>query len=131
MKIIKGILFVLAVIIAPTVIAETCPAVNTGQAAKVTVKRFTVTAYCPCQICCNKSDGITASGYKIQKGDKIIAAAKRYPFGTAMNIPGYGSAQVQDRGSDITENCLDVFFPTHQQAKNWGVRFLDVEIYEQ
>ncbi|MHC4912599.1 MAG: hypothetical protein ACYTE5_06290, partial [Planctomycetota bacterium] len=37
--------------------------------------RMRVTAYCPCEKCCDEySDGQTASGYDIQPGDAFVAA---------------------------------------------------------
>ena len=93
-----------------------------------------VTAYCPCPKCCgNYSDGITASGHEISQGDLFAAADKMYPFGTEMIIPGYRSqgsevVEVLDRGGVIRGNRLDVFFNSHQEALNWGVRYLDVKI---
>lgn len=104
----------------------------TAQSGPVFVKTFRVTAYCPCNICCgNFADGFTANGHKIQPGDKFVAAPKEYPFGTKMSIPGYGvnTVMVQDRGGSIKGNRLDVFFPTHQQALEWGVRTVKVAIY--
>ena len=91
-----------------------------------------VTAYCPCPKCCGSySDGITASGRKISSGDRFVAADKMYPFGTEMIIPGYKSGKavkVLDRGGVIRGNRLDVFFYSHQEALEWGVRYLDVKI---
>ena len=95
------------------------------------IKHFTVTAYCPCKKCCGRfADGITASGHKIRLGDKIIAAAPEIPFGTKMEIPGYGGAEVLDRGGKIKGNKIDILFDTHQEALRWGVQFLAVKIYE-
>ena len=126
--------------LAATFIIPVCPAVNTG---KPIVKKFKVTAYCPCAKCCGKSDRITASGHKLKYGDSIAAAGKKYPFGTKLFIPGYGPAIVKDRGGAITDDCIDVIFYeksprpdmndleySHALAKKWGVRFMDVEIYE-
>ena len=82
-----------------------------------------VTAYCPCEKCCGKwADGITASGHKIKPGDKFCAAPRNIPFGTMLDIPEYGVVPVLDRGGAIVEGRLDVFFPTHQEALNWGVK---------
>ena len=87
-----------------------------------------VTAYCPCEICCGKwADGHTASGYKIKPGDKIIAAPKDIPFGTWLYVPGYGWAEVKDRGGSIKGNRLDVYFDTHQEALEWGVKYLEIK----
>lgn len=94
--------------------------------------RMRVTGYCPCPKCCGKySDGITASGHKIQPGDTFVAADKRYSFGTEMIIEGYDDnkpVKVLDRGSAIQGNKLDVFFHTHQEALEWGVRYIDVKV---
>lgn len=91
-----------------------------------------VTAYCPCSECCSQyADGITASGHKIQPGDTFVAADKRYSFGTEMIVPGYNDSQpvkVLDRGGAIKGNRLDVFFHSHIEALEWGVKFLDVQI---
>lgn len=102
-----------------------------GHAQWQTV-RMRVTAYCPCPKCCGSySDGLTASGHKIGHGDRFVAADRIYPFGTEMIIPGYKSGRpvkVLDRGGAIRGNRIDVFFDSHQQALEWGVRYLDVKI---
>jgi len=91
------------------------------------VSLYSVTAYCPCEKCCGKwADGRTASG-RPAKG-KICAAPPEIPFGTVLQIPGYGKAECQDRGGAITGNRLDVLFPTHAEALEWGVRELMVEV---
>ncbi len=94
------------------------------------VVRMQVTAYCPCSICCgNYADGITACNHRIQPGDTFVAADPKYRFGTEMIIPGYNGNQpveVLDRGGVIKGNRLDVFFHSHQVARKWGVRTLDV-----
>ena len=91
-----------------------------------------VTAYCPCPSCCGEySDGITANGHEIQPGDTFVAADRRYSFHTEMLIPGYSNSQpvkVLDRGGAIKGNRLDVFFATHQEALQWGVQYLEVNV---
>ncbi len=91
-----------------------------------------VTAYCPCPRCCGEySDGVTACGHKIGPGDTFVAADGRYSFGTEMLIPGYSNSrpvQVLDRGGAIKGNRLDVFFATHQEALEWGVKYLEVNV---
>lgn len=94
--------------------------------------RMRVTAYCPCQKCCGKhAKGITASGYKIHRADTLVAADKKYPFGTEMIIPGYNNGKpvkVRDRGGAIYGNRLDVLFDSHEKALKWGIRNIDVKI---
>ena len=99
-----------------------------------TERVFRVTAYCPCVLCCGlDSDGVTASGHSVKENDgKFIAAPVEYNMGAAFCVPGYHDGEpvpVLDRGGVIKGDRLDVFFPTHQAALNWGVRVLRVRFY--
>lgn len=95
--------------------------------------RMRVTAYCPCEKCCGEyADGQTASGHDIRPGDAFVAADRKYPFGTEMVIAGYNNnrpVKVLDRGGAIKGNRLDVFFASHQQALEWGIRYRDVKVH--
>ena len=96
-------------------------------------KVFEATGYCVCLKCCLKTDGITASGYKIKAGDKLVAADKRYRFGTVMIVPGYNKSQpvkVLDRGGVIKGDKLDLLFDTHKEALIWGRKKVKVFIWE-
>jgi len=98
--------------------------------------RMKVTAYSPDARSCGKfADGITASGYSVlTNGGMMVAADTRLlPFGTLLSIPGYdagGIVPVLDRGGAIKGNRLDVLFPTHEAALQWGVRDLVVTIWD-
>ena len=97
--------------------------------------RMEVTAYCPCKKCCGpEARGVTASGETIAyNGGKFVAAdTDLLPFGTHIVIPGYDAREVEvvDRGSAIKGRKVDVFYPTHQQALDWGRRWVDVTIVE-
>jgi 3D (Asp-Asp-Asp) domain-containing protein len=61
-------------------------------------------------------------------GPGTIAAPKNYPFGTRMNVPGYGWGTVYDRGGAINGAHIDLWFPTTQQAMNWGHPHLNVTV---
>jgi len=96
-------------------------------------KKMRVTAYCPCAKCCGQwsKHKTTAAGIKLKGGERLVAAPKTIPFGTKLIIPGYNNGQpvkVLDRGGAIKGNRLDVLFDTHQEALNWGVKYLNVEI---
>lgn len=96
-----------------------------------TVAEYWVTAYCAGECCCeNFADGITASGHRIRAGDKLLAAGQVLPFTTIIDVPGYGIAPVLDRGGDICDDCLDVYFDSHEQAVAWGVQHLKVKVYK-
>lgn len=94
-----------------------------------------VTAYCPCAKCCGgHACGITASGRSVRaNGGRFVAADAAVPFDTRVSIPGYNHGRpvpVLDRGGRIVGNRLDVFFPDHKTAQQWGVRRVNVVIYE-
>ncbi|MDD5327461.1 MAG: 3D domain-containing protein [Phycisphaerae bacterium] len=127
-KIINLLQTVLAMLMATFSCSESCYL----RAVEVQVgMRTKVTAYCPCEKCCGKyADGITASGHKIQKGDKFCAAPANIPFCTMLIIPGYNNNEpvpVLDRGGSITEGRLDVFFDEHDEALQWGVQYLEIK----
>jgi 3D (Asp-Asp-Asp) domain-containing protein len=99
-----------------------------------TVKMM-VTAYCACPKCCGPDAiGLTASGKDVSyNSGKFVAADKQFAFGTNLIIPGYNDSkpvEVQDRGGAIKGNHLDVFFPTHQEALEWGRRVIDVTVID-
>ena len=59
----------------------------------------------------------------------IAADTARYPFGTVMYVPGYGYGRVEDKGSAITGNHIDVFFKRHRDAVAWGRKNLRVKVW--
>ena len=121
---ISGLCFLFIIII--LVVASICSA--TEKELEYTAN---VSAYCPCEKCCGKWAFIlprrTASGHLIRPGDKFIAAPKNIPFGTMIDIPGYGCVPVLDRGGAIFGNKLDVYFDSHKAALNWGRQNLKVK----
>lgn len=90
----------------------------------VSLGTYKITAYCACAKCCGKTNGITASGTKVQAG-RTIAAPKNFPFGTKLMINGHVYT-VEDRGGAIQGNRLDIYFNTHEEALQWGVKYLEV-----
>lgn len=88
---------------------------------------FKVTGYCSCVSCCGKSNGITASGTKAAAGRTIAADTSRFPFGTKLKIGGH-TYTVEDRGGAIHGNRIDMFFSSHSEALQWGVRYCTVYV---
>jgi len=114
-----------AVVCVPSFIAGAAYRQTDSTSAEWQTVPMRVTAYCPCSKCCGQyADGITA----------FVAADKRHSFGTEMVVPGYSegrAVKVLDRGGAIKGNRLDVFFHSHQQALEWGVQYLDVQVCNQ
>lgn len=96
--------------------------------------KLNTSAYCPCEICCGKTDGKTASG-KMATTWHTVAAGKSYPMGTIIYIPALadkpngGWFVVEDRGGAISNEKLDIFFNTHEEAIKFGRRSLEAYIY--
>ena len=67
------------------------------------------------------------AGTKARRG--TVAADPSLAFGTVVHVPGYGYGRVEDRGGAIRGNKLDLWFPSHQAAKEWGNRKLTVTIW--
>jgi len=95
-----------------------------------------VTAYCACKKCCGpNAQGITASGKTVDynAGKFIAADTTVLPFGTRVSIPGYHNGEpveVIDRGGAIKGHKLDVYFPTHEEALQWGRQMILVQVEE-
>lgn len=109
-----------------------------------------VTGYCNCGECCNwtrgwlglgqpvvengpnagrpKAVGVTASGSRAAHGT-IAADTSVVPLGTVVYVPGYGYGRVEDRGGAIRGNRLDLWFPTHEEAQQWGRRRMNVRVW--
>jgi 3D (Asp-Asp-Asp) domain-containing protein len=71
----------------------------------------------------------TASG--LAPGPGTVAVDPRViPMGSRLYIDGYGMGRAMDVGGSIKGNRVDVFFPTRQEAVQWGRRTVDVFILE-
>lgn len=97
---------------------------------------MTVTAYSPDERSCGKwADGITASNKSVwSNAMQMVAADTRIlPFGSLLTIEGYANDQivpVEDRGGAIKGMRLDLLYPTHQDALQWGVQRMPVTVWE-
>lgn len=91
------------------------------------------TAYCPGKCCTGKwhKYGRTASGTIPTEG-RTIAAPRSVAFGTRVFVEGVGERVVEDRLSRDFDRPgkrrWDLYLPTHQQARNFGVQHLEITI---
>ncbi|WP_264371390.1 LysM peptidoglycan-binding domain-containing protein [Virgibacillus necropolis] len=96
-------------------------------------KTFTVTAYTAGYESTGKNPGdpaygVTASGAHVKEG-QTIACPSSIPFGTKVHIPYFDETfSCQDRGSAITKGRLDVYMNDLDDALQFGVRDLQVQI---
>ena len=101
--------------------------VYANSASGTYLGQFVLTGYCPCAICCGKTNGVTASG-RPARANHTIAADRRFAFGTQMIINNMVYT-VDDRGGAIKGNRIDIFFNTHSEALKFGRRRGDVYLY--
>lgn len=76
---------------------------------------------------CGKSDGITASGVKVQD-KRTLACPPQYPFGAKIKIDGMGIFTCEDRGGAIKGNKFDIYMETKSEAFAFGRRSLTAEV---
>ena len=91
---------------------------------------FKVTAYCGGECCCGvwaDEDCTTASGEKAVEGITVAADTDILPLGTVIRVGGQ-EYTVQDTGSAVKGNVIDVFYNDHQTAVQHGVQYLTVEV---
>ena len=86
---------------------------------------FTITYYCACEICCNKTDGITATGAPVVEGRTIAVDPSVIPYGTQVIIGGHVFT-AEDCGGAIRKNHIDVYVNSHAEALALGVTSANV-----
>jgi 3D (Asp-Asp-Asp) domain-containing protein len=82
---------------------------------------------------CKGCSGVTALGINLKKNPnaKVIAVDPNViPLGSKVYVDGYGQAIAADKGSAIKGNRIDVYVPSIQSARNWGVRTTKVTILQ-
>lgn len=103
-----------------------------------TIKTMNTSAYTAST--CGKSSsssgyGVTSSGAKASSW-YTVAAGSSYPLGTIIYIPYFqnkpngGWFVVQDRGSSISNNRIDIYMGTYNECINFGRKNLECYIYK-
>lgn len=89
---------------------------------------FKLTAYCPCSKCCGQwADGITYTGTEATAGRTIAVDPNVIPLGSTVHINGQAYT-AEDIGGAIKGNRIDIYFPTHTEALQFGVQYAEVSI---
>ena len=102
---------------------------------KYRVEKLIVTAYAPFDNksgMCNDGDPTkTATGTYPTHGT-VAVNPERFPYGTKFYIPGYGYGVGEDTGGAMRKNHnkIDVFMKTYEDAIKWGIKELDVIIFD-
>lgn len=110
-------------VIPPVVIREEEEKTEEGE--EMVIMAF---AYCPCIECCGKDDGITSTGTQAMPGRTIAVDPLVIPYGSRVVIDG-NTYIAEDCGGAIKGNTIDVFHSTHQEALQWGVKYVNAVVY--
>lgn len=86
-------------------------------------------AYCACEKCCGWNTGITYSGTLATQGRTVACNLDKFPIGTKLMIDGHEYI-VEDTGS-LSENMIDIYFESHEEALQYGSQWKAVEVIEQ
>lgn len=76
---------------------------------------------------CGKSDGITASGIKVEE-KRTLACPPSYPFGTKIEIETMGTYICEDRGGAIKGNHFDIYMEKKSDAFAFGRKNLTAKV---
>ncbi|MBK5458968.1 MULTISPECIES: 3D domain-containing protein [unclassified Peribacillus] len=98
---------------------------QSGIEKEITVRATAYTA--DCQGC----SGTTATGIDLKANPdaKVVAVDPSViPLGSKVYVEGYGYATAEDTGSAIKGNRVDIFIPNEQDALNWGVKNVKIQV---
>lgn len=98
---------------------------ETEEGKKMMITAF---AYCPCISCCGKTDGITSTGTQAMPGRTIAVDPSVIPYGSRVVIDGH-TYVAEDCGGAIKGNTIDVFHATHEEALQWGIKYVEAVVY--
>lgn len=125
-----------------TLIISTNFQTSTPVPEEIVWEEYIATAYCSCEKCCGiyakdrpvdengKEIVYTASGERAEQGVTIAADWSVLPAGTIVEVDGYGEFVVHDKGGAIKGNKIDIYFESHQEALEWGVKNVKLRIVE-
>jgi 3D (Asp-Asp-Asp) domain-containing protein len=103
----------------------------TGTAVTPTKKKktetFKVTAYCPCRECSGEYGRQTSTGRMARAGHTVAVDPTVIRYGAHVKINGVEYV-AEDCGGAVKGNTIDIFFDTHEETEDFGVKYLSVEV---
>jgi 3D (Asp-Asp-Asp) domain-containing protein len=98
----------------------------------MTLTNVIVSAYCACKLCCGpNATGLAANGRPPIQG-VTVAASRSIPLGTPIVIRFANGVTwkriVTDRLAKRYDSRVDIYFDSHQAAKNFGLKTATITI---
>lgn len=100
-------------------------AVSTEGKVLVPMGTFKTTAYCPCYSCSEGWGRSTSTGATAAANHTIAVDPRVLPYGSQVMINGIVYT-AEDRGGGVKGNHIDIFFDTHGETRQYGVRNVEV-----
>lgn len=95
-----------------------------AEPEKQSLGMFTITGYCNCESCSGGSN-LTYSGTVPQANHTVSADISIFPIGTRLMIDDIVYT-VEDIGSSVVQNKIDIFYATHEEAVAHGTTTAEV-----
>ncbi len=89
--------------------------------------RFKITAYCPCELCSEGYGRQTSTGVTATEGRTVAVDPEVIPYGTRVHIKGLGDFVAEDCGGKVKGNHIDIYFESHEETVEFGVKYKKVE----
>jgi len=86
---------------------------------------FKTTGYCPCYQCSEGWGRHTCTGAIARSGHTIAVDPRVIPYGSQVIINGV-QYTAEDRGGAVRGNHIDIFYDTHAQTRQHGMRNAEV-----
>lgn len=90
----------------------------------VSLGMFTTTGYCNCEQC-SGGHSLTYAGTVPQAEHTLSADLNLFPIGTQLMVDGI-IYTVEDMGSSVNGNKIDIFYDSHQDAEAHGMQLQEV-----
>ena len=109
------------------VAAEAVSAAAVSEGGHRYAGTFKTTAYCPCYSCSEGWGRSTSTGATARASHTIAVDPKVIPYGTKVMIDGVVYT-AEDRGGGVKGNHIDIFYDSHSETSQHGVRYKEVYI---
>lgn len=88
---------------------------------------FKLTAYCPCSECSKGYGRHTSTGHTACSRHTIAVDTDVIDYGSKVKI-GKHVYTAEDCGSHVNGDHIDIFFDTHEEVEDFGVKYQDVYV---
>lgn len=96
--------------------------------AKKSLGQFKLTAYCPCCDCSEIWGSKTKQGTTAKEGRTIAVDPDVIPLGSKVTINGR-TFTAEDIGGAVKGKTIDVYFDSHEEVEDFGVKYMKVILH--